>query len=355
MHVNTVPDLPSQPASGATDHGGTSLLSVERLTVAFGEGKKVVRAVEDVSLDIRAGEIYAIVGESGCGKSTLAYTMLGIVPHPGKVVAGDVRFRGQSYGQMTKTNLNRVRAVDVSIVFQAAMNAFNPVLSIGRHVEHVLKAHPDVFPNQEEGRSYFRDLLGSLRLQPDEIWNSYESQLSGGMKQRAAIAVALVLKPSVLVLDEPTTALDLLNQRLVIDILKQLQKSLGITIVLVTHDLGIVAEVATRVAVMYAGRLVECGSVEEIFAKDGPRHPYVVALINAIPSVLGQGLLVRPIPGQVPNLAQLPPGCRFAPRCPLAREVCSQVEPALLAADNGHDIACHVVNDQVVRAEGTGQ
>ena len=175
------------------------------------------------------------------------------------------------------------------------------------------------------------------------------------MKQRAAIAVALVLKPSVLVLDEPTTALDLLNQRLVIDILKQLQKSLGITIVLVTHDLGIVAEIATRVAVMYAGRLVESGSVEEIFTKDGRRHPYVVALINAIPSVLGQGLLVRPIPGQVPNLAQLPAGCRFAPRCPLAREICSQVEPALLSTGNGHDIACHVVNEQVVRAEGTGQ
>ena len=270
-----------------------------------------------MSLDVHAGEIYALVGESGCGKSTLAYSLLGVVPEPGRVEAGDVRYRGQSLRAMNLNELNRVRGAEVAMVFQAAMNAFNPVLTINRHVEHSLKAHPEVFPDPEEGRAYFEQLLVSLRLEPEHIWGSFESQLSGGMKQRVAIALALLLKPSVLVLDEPTTALDLLNQRLVIDILKELQSSLGVTIIIVTHDLGVVAEIATRVAVMYAARLVESGTVREIYKK-GRRHPYVAALIKAIPSVLGQGLLVAadrrsgPEPGRtapgLPVRAALPAG-----------------------------------------------
>lgn len=323
------------------------ILVVDNLTVAFGKGTGAIRAVAEVSLDVHAGEIYALVGESGCGKSTLAYSLLGVVPEPGRVVGGDVRYRGQSLRTMSLNELNHVRGAEISMVFQAAMNAFNPVLTVGRHVEHSLKAHPDVFPKPEEGRAYFEQLLVSLRLEPVQIWDSFESQLSGGMKQRVAIALALLLKPSVLVLDEPTTALDLLNQRLVIDILKELQRSLGVTIILVTHDLGVVAEIATRVAVMYAARLVESGTVREIYKK-GRRHPYVAALIEAIPSVLGQGLLVRPIGGQVPNLAELPPGCRFAPRCPLAEDICTRVEPPLVPDEKGHRVACHVVNRELV-------
>jgi peptide/nickel transport system ATP-binding protein len=323
------------------------ILVVDNLSVAFGKGAGAVWAVADVSLDVHAREIYALVGESGCGKSTLAYSLLGVVPEPGRVVGGDVRYRGQSLRSMSLNDLNHIRGAEIAMVFQAAMNAFNPVLTVGRHVEHSLKAHPDVFARPEEGRAYFEQLLVSLRLEPAKIWGSFESQLSGGMKQRVAIALALLLKPSVLVLDEPTTALDLLNQRLVIDILKELQDSLGVTIILVTHDLGVVAEIATRVAVMYAARLVESGTVREIYKK-GRRHPYVAALIEAIPSVLGQGLLVRPIGGQVPNLSELPPGCRFAPRCPLAEEICTRVEPALVADDKDHRVACHVVNRELV-------
>ncbi len=331
----------------STNGTAAPILEIDNLTVGFGGGAGMIRAVEDVSLDVHAGEIYALVGESGCGKSTLAYSLLGVVPDPGRVVAGEVRYRSQSLGAMSLHDLNRIRGAEVAMVFQAAMNAFNPVLTVGRHVEHSLKAHPDVFPNPDDGRAYFEELLVSLRLEPPQIWGSYESQLSGGMKQRVAIALALLLKPSVLVLDEPTTALDLLNQRLVIDILKELQRSLGVTIIIVTHDLGVVAEIATRVAVMYAARLVESGTVREIYKK-GRRHPYVAALIDAIPSVLGQGLLVRPISGQVPNLAELPPGCRFAPRCPLAEDVCTRVEPPLVPDDNDHRVACHVVNRELV-------
>lgn len=340
--MTTITDLGagSRPDRAAQD---APLLRVDDLTVAFGEGPGSVRAVENVSLTVDSGDIYAIVGESGCGKSTLAYSLLGIVPTPGRVVNGDIWFDGRSCMAMSARELKALRAAQMAIVFQGAMNAFNPVLTIGTQVEYILGAHPEVYASKREGREYFEHLLELVQLPPGRIWRAYESQLSGGMKQRVAIAVALLLQPSLVILDEPTTALDVLNQRLVIDILKDLHRRLGATIVFITHDLAVVAELATRVAVMYAGRLVESGTVAEIFAS-ARRHPYVKALIDAIPSVLAEGLSVEPIPGQVPNLAQLPPGCRFAPRCPLAETVCSQIEPDLLSDAEGHRIACHVVN-----------
>ena len=248
--------------------------------------------------------------------------------------------------EMSRKELNELRAVDVAIVFQAAMNALNPVITVGRQVEHILMAHPGVFPSQKEGRQYFEHLLQLVRLPPERVSGTYESRLSGGMKQRVSVAVALLLKPSVLVLDEPTTALDVLNQRLVIDILRDLHDSLGMTIIFVTHDLALVAELAERVAVMYAGRLVEAATVEEVFYACR-RHPYAKALIEAIPSVMGDRALIRSIPGQVPNLLELPPGCRFAPRCSLARPVCHEAEPPLLTDERGHLVACHVANEEL--------
>jgi peptide/nickel transport system ATP-binding protein len=338
-------------AEAAVRPAGNPFLEIDDLTVSFGSGPGSVRAVENFSLGVAQGDAYALVGESGCGKSTLAYTLLNIVPSPGRVTGGEVRFKGRVCTQLRKKELNRLRGPEIAMVFQAAMNSFNPVLTIGRQVDHTLEAHPDVFSGREEGRAYFRQLLEMFQLPADRIWRSYESQLSGGMKQRVAIAVALLLKPSLVVLDEPTTALDVLNQRLIIQSLKDLHRSLGLTIVFVTHDLAVVAELASHVAVMYAGRLVETGTVREIFSQ-GRRHPYVTALIEAIPSVLDDGLDVRPIPGQVPNLAELPPGCRFASRCALAEAICREREPALLAGEQGHQIACHVVNRElgVVRA-----
>ena len=327
-----------------TDHGAQQLIEVEHLTVGFGDGDGSVRAVDDVSIAVSQGEILALVGESGCGKSTLGYSLLGIVPPPGKVTTGSIKFRGREVTDLPGREFNQLRGRDLSMVFQGAMNAFNPVLTIGKQVEHILDAHPDVYPNPEEGKAYFEELLELVQLPPKRIWRSYESQLSGGMKQRVAIAVALVLKPDLVILDEPTTALDVLNQRLVIDILKDLHRSLGLTVIFVTHDLAVVAELATRVAVMYAGKLVETGTVQEIFARGGRRHPYVAALIDAIPSVLDRGLKVRPIGGSVPSLADLPPGCRFAPRCRLAEPGCTAAEPPLV--DDGHDhrVACFVTN-----------
>lgn len=319
------------------------VVAVEGLTVSFG----AFRAVEDVSLAVEAGDICAIVGESGCGKSTLAYALLNLLPAPGRITSGVVRFRGRSVTGMGGKELRQLRGPNVGMVFQAAMNSFNPVITIGRQVDHMLSAHSEVFPDPRDGRAYFAELLSMVRLAPEQICGAYEHQLSGGMKQRVAIAIALLLRPSVIVLDEPTTALDVLNQRLVLDVLRDLHGTLGVAIIFVTHDLAVVAELATRVAVMYAGRLVEFGTVDEIFA-EGRRHPYVAALVSAIPSVLDEGLDVRPIAGQVPDLAKLPPGCRFAPRCHLARPVCHEIEPDLISDHGGHAVACHVVNDSLV-------
>lgn len=333
--------------AGRRHDSNETLIEVDDLTVAFGSGPGSVRAVEDVTFRVDQGDIYALVGESGCGKSTLAYSLLGMVPPPGRVTQGDVRFRGHSCTTMGKTELNRLRGAELAMVFQGAMNAFNPVLTIGTQVRHILQAHPEAYADPDAGRAYFEHLLELVQLHPKRIWDAFESQLSGGMKQRVAIAVSLLLKPALVVLDEPTTALDVLNQRLVIDILNDLHRELGVTIIFVTHDLAVVAELATRVAVMYAGRMVESGTVEEIFQRGGRRHPYVEALIGAIPSVLDTGLEVHPIGGQVPNLADLPPGCRFAPRCPLAEPVCHEDEPPLRADHNHHEVACHVVNREL--------
>jgi peptide/nickel transport system ATP-binding protein len=318
-----------------------TLLEVQDLTVSFGK----VRAVEDVNLSIGQGTVYGLVGESGCGKSTLAYSLLGLVPPPGRITSGAVRFRGQDLAQMNYSELRRLRAEHIAVVFQAAMSAFNPVITIGAQVEHILDAHPGVHSSRQAGRKYFEELLRLVRLRPEQVWRTYESRLSGGMKQRIAIASALLLKPEVLVLDEPTTALDVLSQRLVIDIVRDLHDTLGTTVVFVTHDLAVVAELAERVAVMYAGRLAESGTVEEIFF-DERRHPYVKALISAMPSVAADPSSLRSIPGHVPDLSALPPGCRFAPRCALAQEVCRQAEPELRVSAAGHAVSCHVVNNE---------
>lgn len=328
-------------STGISTNGvGGPLVEVDNLTVSFGR----LRAVEEVSLSVAAGEVYALVGESGCGKSTLAYSLLNMVPPPGEVSGGEVRYRGRVVTRMNRKQLNEFRGAEVAIVFQAAMNALNPVITVGRQVEHILAAHPKAFPTAAEGRDYFQSLLQLVRLPPRMVLGSFESRLSGGMKQRVAIAIAMLLKPSVLVLDEPTTALDVLNQRLVIDILRDLHEKLATTVIFVTHDLGLVAEMAERVAVMYAGRLVEVGTADEIFY-GGRRHPYAKALIDAIPSVVRDEDLIRSIPGQVPNLADLPPGCRFAPRCPLAQGICTETEPPILADREGHAVACHVANE----------
>jgi peptide/nickel transport system ATP-binding protein len=322
---------------------GDVVLEVRNLSVEFALPTAALRAVDDVSFRVSAGEVYALVGESGCGKSTLAGALVNLVPEPGKIAGGDVLLRGRSVRSMTAEELRRIRMAEVAMVFQAAMSSFNPVVTIGRQAEHVLEAHPEVWPDRREGMEYFDHLLGLVRLPGRRIRDRYESQLSGGMKQRVAIAFACVLKPSVLILDEPTTALDVINQRLVLDVLQDLRESLGVTIMFVTHDLSVVAELATTVGVMYAGRMVQVAPVDTIFY-DRRRHPYVEALLSSAPNVLEPGRTARSIPGQVPRLDDLPPGCRFAPRCRLAEEVCLRDDPELIGDNHQNAVACHPLN-----------
>lgn len=333
---------PGDAAPGDTVLGDV-VLEARNLSVEFALPKTRLRAVDDVSLSIRAGDVYALVGESGCGKSTLAGALVNLVPEPGKIAGGDVLLRGKSLPSMAADELRRIRMAEVAMVFQAAMSSFNPVVTIGHQVEHVLQAHPAVWPSRRDGREYFDHLLDLVRLPVTRVRGMFESQLSGGMKQRVAIAFACVLKPSVLILDEPTTALDVINQRLVIDVLRDLRESLGVTIVFVTHDLSVVAELATTVGVMYAGRMVQVAPIDTIFYGHR-RHPYVRALLESIPNVLEPGQTATSIPGQVPRMDRLPPGCRFAPRCPLAEEACLRDDPELVADSHQNAVACHPVN-----------
>jgi peptide/nickel transport system ATP-binding protein len=322
---------------------GDVVLEARDLSVDFALPRATLRAVDNVSLSIRAGDIYALVGESGCGKSTLAGALVNLVPKPGVIASGDVLLRGRSVRSMTAEDLRRVRMTEVAVAFQAAMSSFNPVVTIGAQVEHVLRAHPGVWPNRREGLAYFDRLLELVRLPGSQVRDRFESQLSGGMKQRVAIAFACVLKPSILILDEPTTALDVINQRLVIDVLRDLRESLGMTIMFVTHDLSVVAELASTVGVMYAGRMVQVAPIDTIFY-DRRRHPYVRALLESIPNVLEPGRTATSIPGQVPRMDQLPAGCRFAPRCPLAEQVCLRDDPELVGDNHQNAVACHPLN-----------
>ena len=329
---------------------GDTVLEARNLSVDFALPRAMLRAVDDVSLTVRAGDVYALVGESGCGKSTLAAALVNLVPTPGAIAGGNVLLRGRNVLSMPASELRRIRMAEVATVFQAAMSSFNPVVTIGAQVEHVLQAHPEVWPDRREGLAYFDHLLELVRL-PGHVRDRFESQLSGGMKQRVAIAFACVLKPSVLILDEPTTALDVINQRLVIDVLRNLRESLGVTIVFVTHDLSVVAELATTVGVMYAGRMVQVAPIDTIFY-DRRRHPYVQALLASIPNVLKPGRTATSIPGQVPRMDQLPPGCRFAPRCPIAEEICHRDDPKLVDDNRKNAVACHPLNRDILATSG---
>jgi len=325
------------------------VLEVKNLSVEFDLPNGPLRAVDDVSLTVHADDIYALVGESGCGKSTLASAFIDLIPEPGRIIAGDVLLRGNSIREMSAEQLRRVRMAEIGMVFQAAMSSFNPVITIGHQVDHVLESHPDVWANRREGREYFEHLLELVRLPPGRVWSRFESQLSGGMKQRVAIAFSCLLKPSILVLDEPTTALDVINQRLVIDVLEDMRRGLGITIVFVTHDLSVVAEMATMVGVMYAGRMAQVATIDAVFYEQR-RHPYVKALLSSVPNAFEPGRNARSIPGAVPRLDQLPPGCRFAPRCPLVERICTHEDPELLDDGSGIQVACHPLNRPVTQS-----
>lgn len=298
-------------------------LEIEGLKAYYYTLGGIVRAVDGVSLRIGKREFVALVGESGCGKSTLAYSIMRLLPPPGRIVSGTIFLDGIDVTGLGEEEVRKIRWRKVSMIFQGAMNALNPVMKVRDQIVEALLYH-NAISTPSEGRSIVKRLFELVGLDTERI-DSYPHELSGGMKQRVVIAMALALEPNLVIADEPTTALDVTTQAKIMDTIREVQRKTGISILLITHDLPLVAEVSDRVYIMYAGKVVECGDVYSIF-KD-PLHPYTRGLIGAVPSLIGPKKKLIALPGEPPDLRFPPSGCRFHPRCPYATEVCSVKEP----------------------------
>lgn len=322
------------------------LLKVDNLSVEFSTDKGVVRAINGVSFEVMPGETLAIVGESGCGKSVSSLSIMGLVPSPpGKIVDGSIRFDGQELIGLSEKEYRKIRGNDISMIFQEPMTALNPVLKIGTQMIDVIRNHNNVTKQQAKQRAI--EMLEVVGIPSPEVRvGEYPHQLSGGMRQRVMIAMALSNNPTLLLADEPTTALDVTIQAQIMTELVRLQKELNMAVVLVTHDLGVVAESCKRVIVMYCGEIIEQGTVEEIFYQ--PQHPYTQGLLKSIPVVRDKKIPRLPtIEGVVPDLFHLPSGCRFADRCDKVTSECHQASPKL-KGEKQHQVACFNVMEAVV-------
>jgi peptide/nickel transport system ATP-binding protein len=319
------------------------LLSVENLQTHFGTPDGVVRAVEGLSFHIDAGETVAIVGESGCGKSVTSMSILRLIPTPPGKMAGRIMFEGRDLLACTDAEMRALRGKEISMIFQEPMTSLNPVMQVGQQIGESLRLHEGLSARDAERRAV--EILTLVGIPaPERRVKEFPHQLSGGMRQRVMIAIALACNPKLLIADEPTTALDVTIQAQILDLMRDLKTRLGSAIMLITHDLGVVAEMAQRVVVMYAGRKVEEGTVGEIFGN--PQHPYTRGLLGAVPK-LGSSLemtgrsKLTEIPGQVPSLRKPIIGCPFAGRCPIATEICGKIAPAVEEKQPGHFVACH--------------
>src|SRR5277367_1411871 len=320
-----------------------ALLEVENLQTHFRTPDGINRAVDGVSFHVDEGETLAIVGESGCGKSVTAMSLMRLIPEPPGKIAGSVRFRGEDLLKLSDREMRAIRGNDISMIFQEPMTSLNPVLTVGRQIGETLRLHQGLDKEAAEARAV--ELLTLVGIpEPARRVREYPHQMSGGMRQRVMNAISLACNPQLLIADEPTTALDVTIQAQILDLMRDLKNRLGSAIMLITHDLGVVAEMCERVVVMYAGRKVEEAPVEEIFAR--PLHPYTRGLLGSVPK-LGSSLVeggrtrLAEIPGLVPSLRQKIIGCPFAGRCPIATELCSRVAPAIETKAPGHLVACH--------------
>jgi oligopeptide/dipeptide ABC transporter ATP-binding protein len=318
-----------------------AVLRVENLTVSFASKNGGLTAVNGISYHLMAGEILAIVGESGCGKTVGALSILRLVPEPpGKIDRGSVTFNSRDLLQLPPKELQKIRGKDIAMIFQDPMTSLNPVLTLGdQMIEPILRHTP---LTQKEAWEKAVDVLRSVEIpSPAEKMNQYPHQLSGGMRQRVMIGMALTCSPKVLIADEPTTALDVLIQAQIMGLLQQLKEQTGMSILLITHDLGMVTEIAQRVIVMYAGKIVEKGPARELFQT--PLHPYTLGLKNSVPKPgqkLGADKRLVEIPGNVPSLNQLPSGCAFHPRCPSVMERCKSETPVLRSVGQDREVSC---------------
>lgn len=325
-----------------------TLIEIRDLSVHYRAGKRrTVAVVRNVNLDVYRNESVALVGESGCGKTTLALAILRLLPKLGVIASGSIRWRRRN-GDMidlltlTTEELRQFRWTEASVVYQGAMNSLNPLIKVRAQFIDTVRAHrKDMSTKQIEERA--SELLRMVQLEPDRVLPSYPHELSGGMRQRVLIALGLALDPQLVILDEPTTALDILTQRAVVDVLRKLKDELGFSMVFVSHDLSLAAELADRVATMYGGRIIELADVNDTFYN--PKHPYTIGLIKAVPPVTGDLPAIASIAGSPPSFGNLPSGCSFRTRCPYAQDVCAEQDPPLELVANRHEAACFFADD----------
>jgi peptide/nickel transport system ATP-binding protein len=312
------------------------LYSVRNLTVEYQTRAGIVRAADNVSLDIRRGEILGLVGESGCGKSTFGKALMRLHTGPARIAAGELWFDGRNLMDLSEREMPDVRGAEIGMVFQDPMTSLNPVQRIIDHLTETIHAHePEV--SDAEARKRAEELAERLGIRRERL-DAYPHQMSGGMRQRVMISLALALRAKLVIADEPTTSLDVIVEAKFLDLLKELQQEFGLTILLITHNIGVVAEVADRVAVMYAAKMAEVGDVNEVFAD--PKHPYTQGLLKAVPNIrLDEGELYK-MGGAPPNLLHPPVGCRFNPRCPYVMDVCKAVDPAFEPVEKDHLASC---------------
>ena len=320
-----------------------TLLEIRNLYVRYKTMKGNVKAVNDVSLKVARGEVLGLAGESGCGKTTLGLSLMKILPSNGWIESGQIIFKGRNIVDLPESEMKKIRWKEISMIFQGAMNALNPVIKVGDQVAEVLMLHEGM--TKEEALEVVRELFIQVGLEPGRV-NAYPHQLSGGMKQRVVIAMALALRPSLVIADEPTTALDVTIQAQILDLLKKLQRRFGVSVIYITHDLAVLAEVANKVAIMYAGYIMEYGDVVSIFKE--PIHPYTKGLIGSIPSIsrIKKRRKLFSIPGAPPDLRQMAPGCPFAPRCPLAKDICKKEVPEPKKI-NEQVVRCHFADELI--------
>jgi oligopeptide/dipeptide ABC transporter ATP-binding protein len=317
------------------------LLEVRGLKTYLTTSLGVIKAVDGVSFDVKEGETVAIVGESGCGKSMTALSIMRLIPRPqASIVGGEIRFQGNDLLKLDDEEVRRIRGAEIAMIFQEPMTSLNPVLTIERQITETLEAHGSISKAAARGRAL--ELLHLVGISdPAQRLSEYPHQFSGGMRQRVMIAIALSCRPKLILADEPTTALDVTIQAQLLELMRGLSRQFGVALVIITHNLGVVARYADRVNVMYAGKIIESGSAAEIYGV--PRHPYTIGLLHSVPRLdRPRKSKLEPIDGQPPDLWNLPPGCSFAPRCKFVIDKCAEEAPPLRQIENGHASACWV-------------
>ena len=312
------------------------LLDIRNLRTHYLTPFGAVKAIEDVSFKLRKGVALGLAGESGCGKTTIALSIMRILPYPGKVLEGEILFKGTDILKLDESELRKVRWKGISTVFQGAMASLNPLFKVGRQIADPIMIHEDV--KKEEAYARADELLELVGIDKSRA-NNYPWELSGGMRQRVMVAMGLACNPEVIIADEPTTALDVIVAHQVMELIKDLREKLDLSMMLITHDISVIAQTCDELAVMYAGKLVELSDVDTMF--ESPLHPYTDALISAFPSIKGEKRQLKSIVGTPPDLINPPPGCKFNPRCPYAQEICRTVEPELKRIGDNHSVACH--------------